>query len=288
MNDLHEIKNVEIFAAGMHNGDRYDIDDLDDMVHAFHTQGFTPAVKAGHSDKPGTPALGWVENLRRVGDKLLADLTHLPREIYEVVRRRGYDRVSAEIYWNLQTGGKTFRRALKALALLGAEPPAITSLAPLHTLFSQHQGELKVYVVDVGNDPSDETLRLMATPPNTARHLGGNYVMKEKLKQMSLEDARATAGEILDSKAKLLQQAERGLNYSEALARVAKDSENDFLMELYTGVGASDDALQVPGGEELDRKTRALMDKTGERDYAAACRLVLSQDSDLARRYNHG
>ena len=48
----------------------------------------------------GMPALGWVTGLHRDGAKLLADLNHIPKKIYELIKRRGYDRVSAEVYWN--------------------------------------------------------------------------------------------------------------------------------------------------------------------------------------------
>lgn len=134
--DTHALKGVEVFATGTHNGDEYTEGDLDDMVSASAAQGFTPPLKAGHNESPGKPAIGWVENLRRVGNKLVADITHIPAEVYGVIRRRGYDRVSAEVYWNLKQGARTFRRALKAVALLGADVPAVSSLAPLHKMFS--------------------------------------------------------------------------------------------------------------------------------------------------------
>jgi hypothetical protein len=132
---LHTLAGVEIFQAGKWNGDDYTVEDLDRMVEAAQQVGFTPPLKAGHADRDGQPALGWVENLRRVGSKLVADLVGLPARVYEAIRQRRYDRVSAEIYWNLQRNGKNFPRALKALALLGAEIPAV-DLKPLHELFS--------------------------------------------------------------------------------------------------------------------------------------------------------
>jgi hypothetical protein len=131
---LQTLTGVEIFQAGKWNGDDYTIEDLDRMVEAAQQVGFTPPLKAGHADE-GQPALGWVENLRRVGSKLLADLVGLPARVYEAIRERRYDRVSAEIYWNLERNGKKFPRALKALALLGAQIPAV-DLKPLHELFS--------------------------------------------------------------------------------------------------------------------------------------------------------
>ena len=144
--DIHRIDGVEIFAVGTHNGDVYTANDLDEIVAAAKEQGFTPPLKAGHDETPGKPAIGWIENVRRTGDKLFGDITHIPKDVYDTIKRRGYDRVSAEVYWNLKSSvGKTFRRALKAVALLGADVPAVATLTPLHKLFSGAEGEVHIY-----------------------------------------------------------------------------------------------------------------------------------------------
>ncbi|MDZ4342343.1 MAG: hypothetical protein U1E51_07885 [Candidatus Binatia bacterium] len=129
------IKGVEIFATGTHNGDQYTQQDLDDMVAAFSSLDFRPAIKVGHTkDSPGSPAYGWVTNLKRVGEKLYADFESMHDSVVEAIRAKAYDRVSSEIYFNLKRGAKTFRRALKAVALLGSEVPAVANLIPLHKM----------------------------------------------------------------------------------------------------------------------------------------------------------
>lgn len=129
------IKGVEVFKSGTHNGDQYTTQDLDDMVGAFKELDYSPAIKVGHSkDAPGSPSYGWVRNLRRVGEKLYADFEDMHDSVIDAVRKRLYDRVSSEIYFNLKRGDKTFRRALKAVALLGAEVPAVANLIPLHKM----------------------------------------------------------------------------------------------------------------------------------------------------------
>ena len=127
------IRGVEIFGTGTHNGDQYTEKDLDDMVAAFGKLDVKPALKVGHTkDKAGAPAYGWVTNLKRVGQKLVADFESMHDSVVGAIRDKRYDRVSSEIYFNLKRGGETFRRALKAVALLGAEVPAVTGLVPLH------------------------------------------------------------------------------------------------------------------------------------------------------------
>lgn len=135
------IRDVEIFSTGTHNGDEYTEQDLDDMVSAFGSLDYKPALKIGHvKDKPGDPAFGYVENLRRIGTKLVADFSSMHDSVVEAIRKRSYNRVSSEIYFNFKRGEKTYRRALKAVALLGAEVPAVANLVPLHKVQFSAEG----------------------------------------------------------------------------------------------------------------------------------------------------
>jgi hypothetical protein len=142
---MKTISGVEIFASGTHNGDVYTDSDLDDIVSAYKDLDYKPAIKVGHSkDEPGAPAYGWVENVRRVGTKLVADFTSMHDSVVDAIRKRSYDRVSSEIYFNFKRGAKTFRRALKAVALLGSEVPAVANLTPLHKVQFEADGFEKV------------------------------------------------------------------------------------------------------------------------------------------------
>lgn len=134
MSDLRRIEGIEIFATGRWKGDAYTTDDLDLMVSAFEQVGFRPPVKLGHAEASGDPAYGWVERIYRRGEKLLADIVDVPRKVYDAIRARQYDTVSSEVYWNVDRGGRRWPRALKAIALLGAEIPAVAGLAPLRTV----------------------------------------------------------------------------------------------------------------------------------------------------------
>jgi hypothetical protein len=146
------LRGVEIFEVGTHNGDTYTRADLDAMVEASTKVGFRPPIKLGHSDKQellqqeGLPAAGWVTNLRRVGNKLVADLVDIPKKVFELIKKGLYDRVSAEIYWDYVTkGGMKYPKVLKAVALLGADIPAVTSLEALRKLLGEEGTAAKVY-----------------------------------------------------------------------------------------------------------------------------------------------
>jgi hypothetical protein len=141
------IKGLEIFASGTYNGDTYSDADLDAMVSAFGQVGFEPTIKAGHADGQesekearkvfGAPALGYVDRIYRQGTKLLADLKDIPRKFADLIKAGAYKRISSEVYWGYKNGGNTYPRVLKAVAFLGADIPAITSLKAVESLYKQ-------------------------------------------------------------------------------------------------------------------------------------------------------
>lgn len=161
------LSGVEIFAAGKHNGDDYSTQDLDDIIQAYTQLDYVPVIKAGHGeDKPGMPALGYVRNLRRAGEKLVADFTDMPQVVYDAIRAKRYNTVSSEVWWNLQRGANSFRRALKAVALLGAEIPAVAGLKPLHEMFSA-QAEVKYGEATHVASSIDAAIHLHSTEDST-------------------------------------------------------------------------------------------------------------------------
>lgn len=142
----NRIDSVEIFSIGRWKGSKtveVTSDDLDQMVHSFNSlnsvvQGFRPPLKLGHAEeqkfmdqKGGHPALGWVERIWREGEKILANFVDLPDELIDLVKKRRYNNVSIEMYPEIEYEGNTFRNVLSAVALLGAELPAVKNLKEL-------------------------------------------------------------------------------------------------------------------------------------------------------------
>lgn len=148
---------VEIFRAGEWNGDKYSIEDIDEMVNAFGAQGYAVPLKFGHQEVPGGQAYGWVSNVYRVGDVMKADFKDIPEYVFDwVFLQHAYDAVSIEIYFNLKRNGKVFKRALKAVALLGSETPAVSGLAPLReAIFANGEGfeKIALHNLKVANMP---------------------------------------------------------------------------------------------------------------------------------------
>lgn len=317
--ELYTLRNVEIFSAGKWNGDEYTMSDLDDIVAAYRQQGFVAAVKAGHDETPGRPALGWVENVRRVGRKLLADFTHLPKDVYQLIKRRGYDRVSSEIYWNLRSGVRTFRRALKAVALLGADVPAVTELAPLHSLFSELHPRVRCYTFPL-SATGDESMKhtsanSIGITPRDANAALHTYVVakqsagagdksydeigREVIKQnpamarfyatKQTDDPVALAGELLHLHA-AARQIERKMDYTTALREA--QAEHPALARVYAnldndkGVDTTHEMTPEDAGIELNKVAVGIANRESL-SYSQALRKAMQQRPDLAERYNN-
>lgn len=95
-------------------------------------------LKLGHNgDQPltdGQPALGWVSRVYRDGRKLLADFIDMPTSIYEMVKAGLYKFVSVELAKNVLAGTREIPWVLDAVALLGADQPAVGTLKDLQSL----------------------------------------------------------------------------------------------------------------------------------------------------------
>ncbi|GAG44697.1 unnamed protein product, partial [marine sediment metagenome] len=139
-----DLKDVEIFSAANNpNGHEYTDDDLENMVDGFFKtkEELKPYLKLGHDDEQriaqnsGLPAIGWIDNLRKVGKKLIADFVKVPKKVYDFIKAGGYRRVSSEIFWNIEVGGKKYKKLLKAVSLLGADTPACGDLDDIMALY---------------------------------------------------------------------------------------------------------------------------------------------------------
>lgn len=176
MPETYEIKGCPIFQVGTWNGDVYSEADLDHMVAAFNQVGFQPPMKLGHDESQalakndGMPAIGWVTNLRRTGAQLYCDIRDLPKKVYEAIKRKNYNRVSAEVYWDYSCNGRKWPRVLKALSLLGADIPAVTSIAALETLYDGEGQSFKRYDMGMLPMPCDSVMPL--TPQKAKLEVG--------------------------------------------------------------------------------------------------------------------
>lgn len=139
---MPDLNKQEIFAVGKWNGIEFSEEDLDDVIANFDRLNDIHHVplKFGHNDEQeitdGQPAIGWVSKVYREGKKLLADFAHVPTVVAEAIKKKLYRNVSVEILFNVDNDGKKFNHVLDAVALLGADKPAVSGLADLEALLA--------------------------------------------------------------------------------------------------------------------------------------------------------
>ncbi len=147
MDKTKTLDNVEIFRVGTWNGIPYSEEDLQNIVDNYNAlypdKILRPKMKLGHDDnqrllqEDGYPAAGWITGLRKVGDRLLATITDIPRRIATIIENKGYGDVSCEIWHNRVWGEKVRSVVLEAVAFLGGDVPAVESLADWEALYGK-------------------------------------------------------------------------------------------------------------------------------------------------------
>lgn len=94
--------------------------DLDAIVAAYDPQKRDAPLVFGHPKTDAAPAFGWVQKLKRTGNKLFALFAHVPGVVKDLVAKKHYRHVSMSLM--------TDRVTLRHVALLGAAQPAIDGL----------------------------------------------------------------------------------------------------------------------------------------------------------------
>lgn len=132
----YKITGVEIFSAGTWNGIEHTVLDLHAMASSFSAlkPGWIPSLKLGHDKdqkvarSSGLPSVGWVERVYVVGDKMMADFDNIPEQVFRLIEKKAYRKVSCEIYYGVKVGDANYSHVLAAVALLGSELPGVMNL----------------------------------------------------------------------------------------------------------------------------------------------------------------
>jgi len=153
MPETRDFKDVELARTGSFNAitgpvtlTRKDFDDAEASSKELAGR-FDPPLKLGHNDKQklleedGLPAAGWLENIRRVGDRLLADFMRVPNAVATAIENGGFRKRSIEAARNGVFVNKKFPFVITGLALLGENLPAVDSLADIEALYAAAEME---------------------------------------------------------------------------------------------------------------------------------------------------
>lgn len=233
--ETRELKDIEIFAAGKWNGRTYTEKDLFDMVNNFNIlkDEIKPYLKLGHDENQkilqsdGYPSAGWVTNLKVKGKKLIADVVGIPKKIFELIQAGGYKRISSELYLNLRDSkNNVYNKVLRAVALLGADTPAVGTLGDLVAQYGADycikikadEPAFENYIFD--RDEGGEIAATEQSEKGNKNNKGDNKMSEEIIKKFQEEAAEAKK-KVEESEAKV-KEAEAKAAESEAKAKEAE------------------------------------------------------------------
>lgn len=116
----------EIFRTGTHTSNNgvtksYSVSDLNAIVDSYNPQNLEAPLVLGHP-KSNSPAFGWIETLRVVGDRLIAKAKDVVPEFLDAVKKGLFKKRSI----SLDKDGK-----LRHVGFLGAAIPAVQGLADI-------------------------------------------------------------------------------------------------------------------------------------------------------------
>lgn len=256
-----EIKEVEIFEPGLHNGHVFTESDITKILNntkkAQSEENLQIPIKLGHSeeqgvaktlfgeDTKGMPALGWVKNIKKKGNKLVADFVDIPDKLFNLLGQKSYKAKSIELWEKfINKEGKNLGSVLTGVALLGAEIPAVTSLATdlfdksekanVYSSVSENKkGEIKMTDENkdvVGQDPAKDDKPV--APKDDA-------VKKDEVKEVAKEDVKENKREfelknftsekqVENKLIELKKEADKGNIAIKELAEFKKDSVKKF------------------------------------------------------------
>lgn len=190
MLETRDIPNVEILKIGRWHGTgcpprgcEFTAEDLDEIATAYAATAevLRPPVKLGHTDQQkllqadGLPAAGWLSNIRRDGEKLLADLRAVPKRIADLIDVGAYRNRSIELNDDFEVGGKKYPLVATGLALLGVDIPAVETLADITALYASRalslpeEGRAVMFTAEA--TPEQESGRRMLTYVDNAEHV---------------------------------------------------------------------------------------------------------------------
>jgi hypothetical protein len=227
------------------------VQDLDTMVRDYDPRLCEAPVVLGHPDTD-SPAMGWVEKLRRVGETLWGKIKQVSPELQKMVREGAFKHISMAVYPSLKETGRIY---LRHVGFLGGAPPAMKGMAAARFA-----------------DGKFETFDDMALPISEAldraesvmRVLDGAYMLIDRIHGI-LDDANIT-----DPKQAILDQVDSLRSLVEA-ETFTEQKRGGTLMNFWEKLKALfvEAGVKVPG-EEAAGGTTFTEGQVKEREEAAA------------------
>lgn len=286
------LESVEIFAIGEWNGIEFGPGDLDEIVRGFELEqqaGRLP-VKLGHSAADTEPARGWLSNVWREGDRLLARIEQVPAEIVDGIKSGAWRHVSVELLQGVQTAaGRSYRWLLDGLALLGSARPAVDVLKPLHESLSRRArgmafGQRLAFTREIG--PRDELAELRRENERLRLTMHRQSVEAAISADISSGRCLPVARETFTRLMRLASDADFGrVTIADWIAFRATQPKAPGSATTSRTAATTMNAARADA-ELVERVETFRKDHPGL-DYFTATMRVLRADPDLAQRYRH-
>jgi len=224
--------NVEVFSTGKWKGYDFNDDILNSIVKNTNeliakNQRFP--IKLGHSEKQifeqkdGQPSLGWIDNLKKVGSKIVADFKEIPQILFEAIEKGLFKKVSIELNHDKNLGWYS-----DGLAILGAELPVVKDLKDLQAYFSEEVAKTssgRICFSEPIFNNEKETLKMSEIEKSEVEKL------QKQLLEMKAENAKLEAEKLKFSEEK--KQAIFSEQKENLLAKYKKDVDEGKLAPKY-------------------------------------------------------
>lgn len=322
-----DLKGAEIFSSGKWNGLEFSDADLDAIVSSFDelAQAGRVPLKFGHNDEQqitdGQPSIGWVSRVWREGSKLLADFANIPKVVAEAIKDKLYNFVSVELLQDAERNGSRYPWVLSAVALLGADPPAVSNLAELSRLVMSRRAALQFsragdlnlngVAINMADDTKAMLDKIAALEAKVATFSDENKAIKQERDKL-IEDGRKEKATALKSSAELKFEAaitakkllpsarERFFKWTypkddEAIIEFDASEVDRYIEEnkvtmtdnRQTAGGRKDDEEGKEPDIVLSQRVRICMSENTGMTYKDAMVEVLRDDPQLAEDYRH-
>lgn len=247
-NFLKTLEGVEIFEPGYHNGQTFTDKDIKEIFEAtkqaMEEYNLQPPVKLGHTmdqevakalfgnnieatgnELKGMPALGWMKNLKMEAGKIVTDLINIPDKLYDMLKDKLYATRSIELWDGYTAGdGKNLGSVITGLALLGAEIPAVTTLA------NAFNANPKVTAFNTFADANKEKENQMSKPETPAvEPVKGSVADFDMSQFKSAEEVNAR---LIEYKKKADEGAESIKQLADFLKTSKKEKVDSFVKEM--------------------------------------------------------